>query len=117
MRMPGYAGRWPERSTSYNSRPRVKAGSDGGTGTLCFRPARPRASPMKRLVIACLALLPAGCEREEPTFQGKPRSYWIQGLKSASSTTSMRAAHAVGHFAPEAREAIPDLIELLQARE
>jgi HEAT repeat protein len=71
---------------------------------------------MKRLVIACLALLPAGCERE-PTFQGKPRNYWIQELRSASSTTSMRAAHAVGHFAPEAREAIPDLIELLDARE
>src|SRR5262245_47937040 len=71
---------------------------------------------MKRLLIVSLIVFAAGCERE-PTFQGKPRSYWLQELKSPSSTTSMRAANAVGHFAPEAKEAIPDLIQLLDARE
>ena len=67
---------------------------------------------MRRLVIFGLVLLPAGCKKE-PTFQDKPKSYWLRELKSGSSTAAVRAANAIGHFAPEAKEAIPDLIRLL----
>jgi HEAT repeat protein len=67
---------------------------------------------MKRFVTISIILLAAGCKKE-PTFEGRPKRYWIQELKSGSSTAAMRAAHAVGHFAPEATEAIPHLIKLL----
>jgi HEAT repeat protein len=67
---------------------------------------------MKRLLIVCLILLPAGC-KGEPTFQGRSRSYWMQELKSKWSTGRMRAAEALGHLAPQAKQAVPDLIHLL----
>jgi hypothetical protein len=68
---------------------------------------------MKRLVVACLLLLPAGCGEREPTFEGRPRSYWLAELKSNASTARMRAAHIVGQHAAEAKQAVPDLISLL----
>ena len=71
---------------------------------------------MKRLVTACMLLLPAGCENE-PSFQGRPRSYWLAELKNPASTARMRAARVVGEHAAEAKQAIPDLLTLLDDRE
>jgi hypothetical protein len=68
---------------------------------------------MKRLVASCLLLLSAGCGESEPNFQGQPRSYWLAELKSSASTARMRAAHILGQHAAEAKQAIPDLIKLL----
>jgi hypothetical protein len=68
---------------------------------------------MKRLVIACLLLLPAGCGETEPTFEGRPRSHWLAELKNSASTARLRAAHVLGQHAAEAKQAIPELIKLL----
>jgi HEAT repeat protein len=67
---------------------------------------------MIRLVTTCLLLLLAGCDGE-PTFEGKPRSYWLAELNNSASTARMRAAHVLGQHAAEARQAIPELIKLL----
>lgn len=69
---------------------------------------------MRGFVTVCLVLLAVGCKKDEPTFEGRPRSYWLKELRSGSSTATLRAAHAIGHFAPDAKEAIPDLIRLLE---
>jgi HEAT repeat protein len=71
---------------------------------------------MKRLLIVCLLLVLAGCEREA-TFQGRPTSHWIEDLKNPSYMARVRAANALGNIGPEARKAIPDIIPLLDDRE
>jgi HEAT repeat protein len=67
---------------------------------------------MKRLLFACLVLLPAGCAAEAE-FQGHTTSYWIGQLKSPNYMDRMRAAHALSHLGPDAKRATPDLIALL----
>ena len=67
---------------------------------------------MKKLLLVCLILFPVGC-KQEARFQGFPTSYWIKELKNPSYVARMRAANALSNLGPEAKQAIPDLIELL----
>jgi HEAT repeat protein len=67
---------------------------------------------MRRLLLACLLLLPAGCAAEAE-FQGHTTSYWIGQLKSPNYMDRVRAANALSHLGRDARRATPDLIVLL----
>ena len=69
------------------------------------------------ILLAAVILLLAGCEKKEPTYEGRPLSDWVKDLGSPTYMVRVRAAHAVGQIGPEARRAAPILIRLLEDKE
>jgi hypothetical protein len=66
-------------------------------------------------LLVCIAVLSIGCsKKEEVTYQGKPLSAWIEMLEDSNPSTRFSAINAVGKIGPEAREAIPALIETIR---
>jgi HEAT repeat protein len=66
-------------------------------------------------LLVCIAVLSIGCsKKEEVTYQGKPLSAWIEMLEDTNPSTRFSAINAVGKMGPEAREAIPALIETIR---
>src|SRR6266850_1124608 len=70
---------------------------------------------MRRVFVIGLVLLAAGCA-QETLHKGKPVRVWLEGLKGPWPDTRMRAAIEAGEIGPDARAAVPDLIELLADR-
>jgi HEAT repeat protein len=67
------------------------------------------------VLLVCTAILFIGCNRkEEVIYQGKPLSAWIEMLEDSNPRTRFSAVNAVGKIGPEAREAIPALIETIR---
>jgi len=72
---------------------------------------------MKRclVLLVCMAILSIGCSRKkEVAYQGKPLSEWMKMLEEPNPATRLAAIHAVGEIGPEAREAIPLLVETIR---
>jgi HEAT repeat protein len=69
-------------------------------------------------LLVCIAILSIGCskkkEEEDVVYQGKPLSAWIKMLEDTNPSTRFAAIHAVGKIGPEAREAIPALVETIR---
>jgi HEAT repeat protein len=62
-----------------------------------------------------LAVALAGCLPQEKVHKGKRTSVWIQELREGRwPSDRWRAAQAIGEIGPEARRAIPDLIQALK---
>jgi HEAT repeat protein len=62
-----------------------------------------------------MVILSIGCsKKEEVTYQGKPLSTWIEMLEDTNPSTKLAAINAVGKIGPEAREAIPILVETIR---
>jgi HEAT repeat protein len=67
------------------------------------------------ILLVCIAILFAGCSRkQEVVYQGKPLSEWIEMLEGTNPTAKLSAVNAVGKIGPEAKEAIPALIEMIR---
>ena len=66
-------------------------------------------------LVVCIAILSIGCtKKKEATYEGKPLSEWIGMLKGEDPIGKYAAIHAVGKIGPEAKEAIPILIETIR---
>jgi len=66
-------------------------------------------------LLLCTAILSIGCtKKEEVTYQGKPLSEWMKMLKDEDLIRKYAAINAVGKIGPEARDAIPVLIETIR---
>ncbi len=61
-------------------------------------------------------LLFVGCA-PEPRFEGRPLSYWMDELKHPKNQSRLNVATAMEKFGPEAKDAVPDLIELLKHKD
>jgi len=70
------------------------------------------------VLLVCLLtiLLISGCskKKEEVIYQGKPLSEWMKMLNDEKPHTKLEAVRAIKEIGPGAREAIPDLIELIR---
>ncbi len=67
------------------------------------------------VLLLCIALLSIGCrKKEEVSYQGKPLGMWIEMLEAPNPVTRHAAIKAVGEIGPEAKEAIPVLIETIR---
>jgi len=66
-------------------------------------------------IVVCIAILSIGCtKKKEVTYEGKPLSEWMKMLKGEDPVGKYAAIHAVGKIGPEAKEAIPILIETIR---
>lgn len=66
-------------------------------------------------LLVCVAILSLGCtKKKEVTYEGKPLSEWMKMLKGEDPIGKYAAIHAVGKIGPEAKEAIPILIETIR---
>jgi HEAT repeat protein len=66
-------------------------------------------------VLVSLAVPFTGCtKKEEVAYGGKPLHAWIEMLKANDPYTRYAAVQAVGEIGPEAREAIPLLVETIR---
>jgi HEAT repeat protein len=66
-------------------------------------------------LLVCLAILFIGCTRkEEVTYQGKPLSEWMKMLRDEDPIKRFTAIGAVREIGPEAKEAIPILIDTIR---
>ena len=73
--------------------------------------------PSPVLLVCLLAiLLSCGCskKKEEITYQGKPLSEWMKMLNDKKPHAKLEAIIAIREIGPDAREAIPDLIETIR---
>ena len=60
-------------------------------------------------------MLSLRCSRkEEVAYQGKPLSAWIEMLNDEDPNRKFAAIKAIGEIGPEAREAIPVLVETIR---
>ena len=67
------------------------------------------------VILLCIALLFTGCRKqEEVIYQGKPLSAWIKMLEDPNPITRTAAIKAIGEMGPEAKQAIPVLIETIR---
>lgn len=67
------------------------------------------------VLLLCVAILSTGCTRnKEVIYQGKPLSEWIRMLEDTDPVTRLSAIHAVGKIGPEAKAAVPALIETIR---
>jgi len=67
------------------------------------------------ILLVCIVILFAGCSRkEEVVYQGKPLSEWIEMLEGTNLSAKLSAINAVGKIGPEAKDAIPALIETIR---
>ena len=68
------------------------------------------------LVLACMAILSMGCtQKKEVAYQGKPLRVWIDMLEEPNPISRYAAIQAVGEIGPEAREAIPVLVDIIRS--
>jgi hypothetical protein len=66
-------------------------------------------------LLVCVVILSIGCtKKKEVTYEGKPVSEWMKTLKGEDPAGKFAAIHAVGKIGPEAKEAIPVLIETIR---
>jgi HEAT repeat protein len=66
-------------------------------------------------LLVCVAILSIGCtKKKEVTYEGKPVSEWMKMLKGEDPAEKYAAIHAVRKIGPEAKEAIPILIETIR---
>jgi len=67
-------------------------------------------------LLLCVAILSIGCskKKEKVVYQGKPLSEWMKMLEEPNPATKYAAVNAVGKMGPEAREAIPLLVETIR---
>jgi HEAT repeat protein len=67
-------------------------------------------------LLVCVAILSIGCtkKKKEVTYEGKPLSEWINMLRDEDPTKRFAAIGAVRQIGPEAKEAIPILIETIR---
>jgi len=67
-------------------------------------------------LLVCLAILFVGCKKkEEVSYQGKPLSAWIEMLRDKENPSQRSAAvKAIIEIGPAAKDAIPDLIEVIR---
>jgi HEAT repeat protein len=66
-------------------------------------------------IVVCIAILSIGCtKKKEVTYEGKPLSEWMKILKGEDPIGKYAAIHAVMKIGPEAKEAIPILIETIR---
>jgi hypothetical protein len=69
---------------------------------------------MKAMLLFVVSSLPVGFGwAAEPAYRGRPLSQWLSQLQNKDPNIRSEAAQALGGFGPEAKIAIPDLIELL----
>ncbi len=67
------------------------------------------------VLMVCIAILSIGCsKKEEVVHEGKPLSAWIEMLEDPNPLTRLPAINAVAKIGPEAKEAIPLLIETIR---
>ncbi len=67
------------------------------------------------LLIGLLLILSIGCnKRDDVVYQGKPVKAWIKMLKDEDPGNKMVAIKAISEIGPEAKEAVPDLIEMIR---
>lgn len=67
------------------------------------------------VLLVSMAILSIGCtKKEEVTYQGKPLSEWLKMLEEPNPAAKYAAVNAVGKIGPEAREAIPLLVETIR---
>ena len=69
--------------------------------------------------LAALGFLSAGAAAQarkdkEPQFEGRPLSAWVQDLNGLAPQTRNAAAYAISGMGPEAKSAVPALIEALK---
>jgi HEAT repeat protein len=56
-------------------------------------------------------------DADEPTYEGKSLSYWVQRLRTAENENDRTAAaNAIQSFGPDAAPAVPALLKLLEDR-
>jgi hypothetical protein len=72
--------------------------------------------PVSRFLGFAVALLPSwfllsGCGANEPRFQGRPASYWLEQMKHGDEMARVRAAAALGQLGPDIKGAVPLLHE------
>ena len=66
-------------------------------------------------LLVCLLLLCSGCsKKEEASHQGKSLSEWLTMLEEQDPAKRYAAIRAVGEIGPEAKEAIPALIQTIR---
>ena len=67
------------------------------------------------VLLVCIAVVSIGCNwKEEAVYQGKPLSEWMKLLEDTNPITRLAAIHAVGKMGPDARAAIPVLVETIR---
>lgn len=66
------------------------------------------------VVFICITLLSIGCKKEKVVYQGKPLRTWIKMLEGPDPIERVAAIKAVGEIGPEAKQAIPVLIEVIR---
>jgi HEAT repeat protein len=65
-------------------------------------------------LLVCISISSFGCNKKEVTYQDKPLHTWIEMLESPDPAVRTSAILAVGEIGPEARKAIPMLIEIIR---
>jgi HEAT repeat protein len=66
-------------------------------------------------IVVCIAILSIGCtKKKQVTYEGKPLGEWMKMLKGEDPIGKYAAINAVGKIGPEAKEAIPILIETIR---
>jgi HEAT repeat protein len=71
---------------------------------------------VRRLLLISLGLLLVGCDAE-PTYEGRPVSYWQKQLKVDDFMARARACTVIGVIGRPAKSTIPDLITCLNDKE
>ena len=56
----------------------------------------------------------SGNHKPEPEYDGRSLSYWLAQSKEKGESSRRAAAHALGQIGPEAKAAVPALMELLK---
>jgi len=68
------------------------------------------------LLLACLPLCALHAE-EEPTYDGKTITEWIEALEDKDVAVRKSAAEALSRIGPDAKAAVPSLIQALKDKE
>jgi HEAT repeat protein len=68
---------------------------------------------MRIAVLSILALFATGCS-PEPSYLGRPLSYWQSELKNKDMMARYHAASNISMLGPAAQAAVPDLIQALE---
>lgn len=66
------------------------------------------------LLVSLASSVSAQKKSTEPTYQDKPLKYWIGELKALAPMTRNAAAYAISGMGPQAKSAVPALIEALK---
>jgi hypothetical protein len=72
---------------------------------------------MRKVVIALLAVLSAGCSREEAAVGGKKAADWAPALRAKDPRARREAALALANLGPDANSAVRELADALKDRD